>query len=542
MTFIQLLENPRFKSIFIVFLAFTAIFFVLNVFVIGGNDFYLLVNNIVDPLVAGWAAFQLFGIWKRSAADKTARRIWTYMLAGMAVWAVGDVIWTIYALALHVDVPYPSWADALWVGGYFFLFVGLYAQIRAYNIRPTRRVWQIIAVGELIFVGLTGYFVLLPTIQSFDPTRLLESGLNIFYPVLDLVLFPLSFLILSTLGEGKLAVSWKIISVGFIIRAISDVIFAYITWYEIYSPGGSVNLTTALYDFVYAMSYAVAGLGFVAYLLLTAEAPATKTPVDQPETAKNFILVSTDGANKIISFSDNFQVLLENYHAPEIKGASLYALLGLDGTSLKTFEAQLVQRGFVDALEFQVKNAEGKSTDVLLSALAVHGPQGSFEGVNMVISTLLPLGVEDRLSVESQGMVKSILSQTGDLQRQTRAALSAYFNAQMRMMDNLVHQYGGKTIAQSMRMLINETASKGGWQIHKEGADFIIDDHPDISALAGTMSALLAAVRAYAVDMVGVQLVNVEVESVNAQLRADVMNTVEKYGLRLDGGKLPDGN
>jgi hypothetical protein len=287
------------------------------------------------------------------------------------------------------------------------------------------------------------------------------------------------------------------------------------------------------------MSYAVAGLGFVAYRLLTAEALAEQAPVDQPETAKNFILVSTDGANRIISFSDNFLALLKGDHKPEIKGASLYRLLGMDETILRTFETELVQRGFVDALEFQVKNAEGNSTDVRLSALAVYGPQKFFEGVNMVISTPLSLGVEDHLSAESQGMVRSILSKTGDLQRQTRAALSAYFNAQMLMLDNLVHQYGGRTIVQSMRMLINETASKSGWQIHKEGSDFIIDDQPDITVLAGTMSALLAAAKTYAIDMVGIQLVNVKVDSLNAQMRMDVMNAVEKYDLRLGGDKLP---
>jgi hypothetical protein len=534
MTFIQLLENPRFKSIFIALLSFTVIFFALNVFVIGGDDFYLLANNILDPALAALVALQLFDIWKRSAPDKTARFIWTYLMVGMVVWAVGDTIWAICALVLHVDLPYPSWADVLWVSGYFFLFMGLYAQLRAYNIRPTRQVWQNIALGEFIFVALTGYFVLLPIVQSFDPARLLESVLNILYPVLDLVLFPLSFLILSTLGDGKLAISWKIISVGFIIIAIADAIFAYITWQEIYSPGGTVNLVTSLYDFVYAMSYLVLGLGFVAYRLLTAEAPAAEASVDQPETAKNFILVSTDRDNKIISFSDNFLVLLNKKdHKPEIKGASLYKLLGLDKTALKTFETELAQRGFVDALEFKVKDADGKSIDVRLSALAVYDLQQSFEGVNMVITTPLSLGVEDHLSVESQGEVRFILSKTGNLQRQTRLALNLYFSAQMNMLVNLVHQYGGKTIVRSMRMVVNETASKNGWQIREEAANFIILDQPDITALAGTISVLLTAARAYAFDMVGMQMVNVKIDSVNAQMRADVMQAVDSYNLRL---------
>src|SRR5688572_23760799 len=311
MTFAQLLRNPRFRSEFIKVSIFAVIFFVVNIFVVGGSNFYQLVNNIVPVVLASLVSLQVYWIWKDAAQDKAARPVWTYLLAGMAVWTCGDIIWAYYALVLHIDVPYPSWADALWVGGYFFLFAGLYAQFRTYNIRPGRRVWQNIAVFASVLIVLTGYFVLLPIFQDFDSTRLLESLLNIFYPVLDLVLLPLCFLILGTLGEGKLAVAWRIITVGFMIRAVSDLIFSYITWQEIYMPDGKANLVSAAYDFIFAMSYPVIGPGFAAFRFLTGQAPVVEAPVTpEPEITGNFILVSTDGANRIISYSDNLLTLL----------------------------------------------------------------------------------------------------------------------------------------------------------------------------------------------------------------------------------------
>jgi hypothetical protein len=537
MTLHQFLEHPRFRPVFIAFAVFSASFFALNIFVIGGNDFYQLVNSLVPAVLAGLVSFQVYTIWEHSAQDTAARRVWTYLLAGIAVWAIGDVIWAFYTLVLHVDVPYPSWADALWVSGYFFLFIGLYAQFRAYHVQPTRRLWQNIVIFALALVVLTTYFVLLPIVQSFDPARLLESLLNVFYPILDLILLPLCFLILGTLGEGKLAVSWKMITLGFMIRAISDLVFSYITWQEIYMPGGTVNLVSAVYDFIYCMSYLTAGLGFVAYRLLTMEAPLPPVEVaakpEQPEAPKNIILISTDSAHRVISFSDNLLALLKKDDS-EIKNASLYELLSLDENVIQVLESELFQHGVVDALLFPVKNSEGKTTEVRLSALAVYYQGKSFRGANIVLGTLSPLGVTDNLSAESQGMVRSILLRTGNPERETRAALSAYFNTQLGMLDDLVRQYGGKTVAQTMRMVINEAALKNGWDVRKDDGDFVILNQGDTNVLAASMIALLADARAYAVEMVGVELVNAEISRVNERTNPGVMNAINAHGLRLD--------
>ena len=532
MAFNQLLGNPRFKLVFITLAAFAAIFFIMNMFVVGGDVVYLWVNNIATPGLAIITLIQLYAIWRDSTQDKTAHAVWTYLLIGLALWTIADTIWAVYALFLNIEVPYPSVADGVWIAGYFLLFVGLYAQFRTYNIHPTWQVWQNILIFTIALVALTGYFVILPIIQDFDLEKLGEGLLNILYTVVDLVLLILSFLILSTLGQGKLAVSWKIIGFGFALRAVADLMFSYATWHELYSPSADINQITAFYDFIYAISFPVIGLGFVAYRSLTAELSAGESVGSQPEIARNFILISTNGANEVISFSDNFLALLKRTDGQKIKGASLHKLLGLNEASVKTFETEILRHGMVDSLPFQVKHADGK-IDVRLSALAVYYEGKSFKGANIVFSTLSHLGVQDNLSVESKGMVKHILSKTGNLQRQTKAALSAYFNAQMRGLEELVSQYSGEMIAQTMHAVINDAASEKGSQVLKDGADFVILAQPDNAMLAKVMSDLLAAARAYAIDMVGMQLVSVEVDRVNTHMDPDVMNTVDQYGLRL---------
>ena len=536
MTFGQLLEHTRFRTIFIASLVFSIIFFVVNIFVIGGDDFYTRVNAIVPSVLALLAVLPVFMIWQNTTPDTTTRRVWGFLLAGMAVWLVGDLIWAYYTLAQNIDVPYPSWADLFWVCGYFLLIAGLYTQFKAYHARPSAQVWRNIAIFGLGLTALTSYFVLLPIVQAFDTTRLLESLLNIGYPLLDLLLLPLCFLILNTLGDGKLVIAWRMITIGFMLRAVSDLMFSYLTWQNIYLPNDNINFISAFYDFIYAMSYLLAGLGFAGYLFLIRDVPAPVVAMvepEQPNLVQNLILVSTDADNHIISFSDNLLALLGRKDRENIKGASLYEVLGMKSETTQAMEDELRQHGVVDALHFPVANPDGRDVDVRLSALAVYYEGKSFKGANIVLGTLQSLGVQDNLSVESQGVIRSILLRTGNPQKEIRAALSIYFNAQLRMLDDLVHQFGGKTVAQTMRMVINETAMQSGWLVRKDGGDFVILDQADTGVLAASMSALLAAARAYGVDMVGAQMVAAEIGRINENMNPGVMKAVDQHGLRL---------
>ena len=537
MTFRQFLDQPRIKTMLFASLAFAVIFFILNVFVIGGIEVYKVINAAVPSILALSAVFLVFMTWRDASPETSARTVWAFLLAGMAAWACGDVAWTYFALLLHVEVPYPSGGDALWVVGYFLLYVGLYTQFRAYHTQPGRGVWVNIGILALVLLGLSGFFVVTPLVQVFSVDRLFEGVLNVSYILLDLVLISLCFLIMGTLSEGKLAFGWRLIAVGFLVRVASDLLFSYITWQGLYMPGDKINLISGVYDFIYASSYLVVGFGFFAFRFLMKDTPQSDPQElvvveEQPGTPHNLILVSTDGANKVISFSDNLLALIGRRDGQNIKGASLYEVLGMTDEVVQALEADLHGQGIVDALLFPVPTAVRK-IDVRLSALAVYYEGKSFKGANIVLATLSPLGVADNLSAESQGVIRSILLRTGNPQKEVRAALSIYFNAQLRMLDDLVRQYGGRTVAQTMRMVINETAMQSGWLVRKDGGDFVILDQADPARLADAMSALLAAARAYGVEMVGAQMVAAEVNRVNDHMNPGVMKAVDDHGLRL---------
>jgi hypothetical protein len=81
--------------------------------------------------------------------------------------------------------------------------------------------------------------------------------------------------------------------------------------------------------------------------------------------------------------------------------------------------------------------------------------------------------------------------------------------------------------------VINETAVQSGWLVRKEGGDFAILDQADTTVLAAAMAALLAAARAYGVEMVGAQMVNTEIGRVNEHMNPAIMKAVDEHGLRL---------
>src|SRR6266540_1659179 len=80
--------------------------------------------------VAGALAPSIAGILLLRAAlpvPNPARRPWILLALGCLSWAVGDFIWSYYDIALGRETPFPSAADAAYLGAYPLLFAGILA-------------------------------------------------------------------------------------------------------------------------------------------------------------------------------------------------------------------------------------------------------------------------------------------------------------------------------------------------------------------------------------------------------------------------------
>ncbi len=127
----------------------------------------------------------VYGMRLHQVADRSG---WYLVAAATACYFGGDVVLDIYELVQRIPPPYPSFADALYLAGYPFLFAGVLRISRA----PGRS-WSgwidatAVSVGTL---GLLWHYLMGPTISApagvGDGSGTVGKLVTMTYPVMDL--------------------------------------------------------------------------------------------------------------------------------------------------------------------------------------------------------------------------------------------------------------------------------------------------------------------------------------------------------------------
>ena len=112
---------------------------------------------------------------------------WYLFAAGLMAFAVGDVIFNLYASVWHRDPPIPSVADVWFVIAYPLLIGGVIAFIVAYArsgfpMDGTAVAFIVLGLGAVA----VAWPLLRPIVHSSDAP--LPKALNVAYPALDLIL------------------------------------------------------------------------------------------------------------------------------------------------------------------------------------------------------------------------------------------------------------------------------------------------------------------------------------------------------------------
>lgn len=193
-------------------------------------------------------------------------RQWLLVGLGVALYAAGDVAWTLFDLFLGID-PYPSIADAFYTAEYIFFFAAIALAIRAYSGLVNTRVPMIIG-GAVAVVGLAIVYAMLLAPYIF-PAGTAELGLwglvvSTIYPVADIALMLAPAvalaLVVRQLGAGRLARPWWVVVVGALVFSLADCLFVYAEW-------AGTGLTPAM-----DMGYVIANLLFACAALVAKDA------------------------------------------------------------------------------------------------------------------------------------------------------------------------------------------------------------------------------------------------------------------------------
>ncbi|MBA4369986.1 MAG: hypothetical protein C0418_00195 [Coriobacteriaceae bacterium] len=213
----------------------------LNYFPVLGDTVALWAADLGSVAVVGLAAAIVVGTAYCFGKGQPGRLYWMLVGVGAAMYALGDLVWSIYELAGN-EVPYPGLPDAFYLAEYVFLTAGLaYA---AWSYRSLGDIKMPLAlsgaVGAAAAGGLYVWF-LNPLVLSDPEIAAGEKALGVAYPAFDVFLafMPavLIILMVSRLGWGRFGWPWWAVAVGVLFIAASDTAYAWLAAVDRYESG-----------------------------------------------------------------------------------------------------------------------------------------------------------------------------------------------------------------------------------------------------------------------------------------------------------------
>lgn len=166
------------------------------------------------------------------------RAVWTAMTIGMTGWALGEMLWAYYELALE-EPPFPSLADAAYLVMPLGFCVGLLLFPADSGQSRVRTLLDGVIVAGSLF--LVSWVTILSAIYSAGPESMSAMIVSLAYPLSDVVVLTIAAMAwLRAANEQRRVLNTLMIAMVFI--ALSDSGFAYLTARNGYSSGGLTDV------------------------------------------------------------------------------------------------------------------------------------------------------------------------------------------------------------------------------------------------------------------------------------------------------------
>jgi hypothetical protein len=529
-----LLENRRFVRAALLMLALLLAATVAKILAADRSQTYALIGDITSVLCGLIATVFYVRIWFSTGRRDASRKIWAQVAVGMLLWTAAEAIWGYYEVVLGEEVPYPSAADLFWLVGYLPLYLALLSRYRIFQTAPTRRQELLIGLFALLFSIGSFVFVLYPMLVSFDTHRLIESLLNIIYPLADLLLLILTLAIVFTLEEGRFSLTWRLFGLGLVLVALADLLFSYATWNELYFPEGRLTAITVVIDTLYYASYLTLGLGAYTFGLISNLLESIKINIVLRSLTKSNILVFIDAHGRIISLSNNFLNLVHATDKGPYLKMPLDQALGIDALVVANLIHETLAQGSISNRPAVVRDAMGSPRDVWLTLFAIHDAQHQQDSIALVLRTNLnqPGEIEMPLNADQSALADYYLSRAGTYDREENQVIKAYFLEQVNMLYSLVRQFSGVKVAEKLLVRLGELAGRNNWPIAISGQHISIPEEYEGQALVDLFSALLREAKSFASSMTDLKVVEQELKFLDQNLDAQALKYVDKYELR----------
>ena len=248
------------------------------------------IGGLVGPLLALPLCFGVLDgwVWRRGETPRTedpprvmTGQRWAPILLGMGIlcYALGQLVFAYYVLALNRPPPMPSLATIGFLGQYPFLLLGIL--LLPARTTPVASRTRVALDGLMVMtaaVAFSWYFVLEPVVRQGSET-IIAKVMATAYPLANVVLIASLLILTLRPGERALRPAVGLLASGLILIVITYSVYGYQRINDIYATG-------TILDVGWPVGYALVGLGAFVLRLYPVSASDTTTGAASPLAAQ----------------------------------------------------------------------------------------------------------------------------------------------------------------------------------------------------------------------------------------------------------------
>jgi hypothetical protein len=407
------------------------------------------------PLVLSLAGVVLaFGIFRRQTPDHRGAIIWAAMGIGLLCWAMGEALYFSDAFIGSPELIGIPAADFFWLAGYLPLIVAVaipYFTLRA--SLPSWGRWLLIGILAIMWILIIGV-VIIPILSTPDAGTPAEMTAVIAYPIGDLCLLSIAVALAVVYRGGQVARSWRLITYGFQLFTISDLLSSFGVWRGLYYPGGELNLLSAVVDLLYLAAYVSLDIGL--FLRFRLPDPGTGVVLSAfiPQPGKDFLLVA-DQNGRVVFIDPALPSLLGLSSAGDAIGKAYGPLFNLP----RAFEESALRKAAKTGISDDYLITLGLSrSKYRLRVVASSDPDQPL-GFDILLHPDLthPAPNPDREAV----LLGTVATRAQERTRRIAGGgddLRVYFNTLIELLFILVSRAGGAQVGVAFERVVNEKA------------------------------------------------------------------------------------
>ena len=193
----------------------------------------------IGELVAAWIAAACCIHVARRTPDR-GRRAW-FLMAGWAfVWGLGEAVWCWYELIQKTQTPFPSLADAGYLGAIPFAVLAALSFPAA--VARGRARLRLVLDGLTIAAALlsVSWATVLGHVYAYNNDSSLATFLSLAYPISDVVVGTMLLVLVIRSRRGAQP-ALLLLTLGMAMTAVADSAFAYLTADGTYASGSWVD-------------------------------------------------------------------------------------------------------------------------------------------------------------------------------------------------------------------------------------------------------------------------------------------------------------